>query len=99
MIEWRCLARTTQCLECFEIVEYATEAQVIGHASVHQVKVSILNRIVQLLQFAQAVQHASRRAWWLRRLAELAKPRGLLIAAGATVIVDGDRRQNHRHCR
>src|SRR5690242_19535154 len=98
-VKWCRLPSRSQRLERFEIVEYAAQTQIVGQASIHQMEKRVFDRVIELPQLLQALQDAPSWPRRFSRLGKLPEPGRFPIATRAAVVVDGDRRQDHRYRR
>src|SRR5258705_11510519 len=97
MIEWRGLAEQVQRLESFDDVEYAAQGNIVGDATVNQVKVRSVDAIVIGREFLKALRRSRGGARHGRRIRKPLDPAWQLVVARSTVVVNGHGRQNHRN--
>jgi hypothetical protein len=83
VIERSGLAGLMQSLECFEYIQHAAQAQIIGYASVHQMEKWFFNAVIERLQFLQAIQSTCGRPWRVGKLSKSPQPSWLLVATTA----------------
>jgi hypothetical protein len=77
-------------------VEHAAHADVVGDAAVDQVNVSMILAVGEHLQLLQPLHRARSGPRRIGIVEENPRPGRQLVAAGAPVVVDGDRRAGRR---
>ena len=79
--------------------EHAAHAEVVGHATVDQVDVGMVDAVVVLRSVVQFANDARGRPRRDVGFGEALHPRRHAVAAGAAVVIEGHRREHHRHSR